>query len=157
MQSCLKPTEAGWEFGAHLAPTASPRKCHPLPCPHPLSQAASSPQLPESLSPGDSCSSSVETQGSGEQNLDQLHQIVLEAYCSDCCCYYLIAKSHPPLLQPHGLQPARLLCPWNFPGKNPGVGCHFLLQGDLPDPWIRPMSPALAGGFFTTDCSGYLT
>ena len=27
-----------------------------------------------------------------------------------------------------GLQPARLLCPWNVPGKNTGVGCHFLLQ-----------------------------
>ena len=22
----------------------------------------------------------------------------------------------------------RLLCPWDFPGKNTGVGCHFLLQ-----------------------------
>ena len=32
-------------------------------------------------------------------------------------------------LQPHGLQPTRLLCPWNFPGKNIGVGCHSLLQG----------------------------
>ena len=32
-------------------------------------------------------------------------------------------------LQPYGLQPARLLCPRNFPGKNSGVGCHFLLQG----------------------------
>ena len=28
-----------------------------------------------------------------------------------------------------GLQPARLLCPWDSPGKNSGVGCHFLLQG----------------------------
>ena len=27
-----------------------------------------------------------------------------------------------------GLQPARLLCPWDPPGKNTGVGCHFLLQ-----------------------------
>ena len=27
---------------------------------------------------------------------------------------------------------ARLLCPWNFPGKNTGVGCHFLLQGSFP-------------------------
>ena len=26
-----------------------------------------------------------------------------------------------------GMLPARLLCPWNFPGKNTGVGCHFLL------------------------------
>ena len=31
-------------------------------------------------------------------------------------------------LRPHGLQPTRLLCPWDFPGKNTGVGCHFLLQ-----------------------------
>ena len=31
--------------------------------------------------------------------------------------------------QPHGLQPTRLLCPWNFPGKNTGVICHFLHQG----------------------------
>ena len=31
-------------------------------------------------------------------------------------------------LQPHGLL-TRLLCPWNFPGKNTGEGCHFLLQG----------------------------
>ena len=31
--------------------------------------------------------------------------------------------------RPHGLKPARLLCPWNSPGKNTGVCCHFLLQG----------------------------
>ena len=34
-----------------------------------------------------------------------------------------------PTLWPHGLEPARLLCPWHFPGKNTRVGCHFLLQG----------------------------
>ena len=28
---------------------------------------------------------------------------------------------------PHGLQPTRLLRPWDFPGKNTGVGCHCLL------------------------------
>ena len=32
-------------------------------------------------------------------------------------------------LRPHGLQPARLLCPWDSPGKNMGAGCHSLLQG----------------------------
>ena len=32
-------------------------------------------------------------------------------------------------LWPHGLQPTRLLCPQNSPGKNTGVGSHFLLQG----------------------------
>ena len=31
-----------------------------------------------------------------------------------------------------GLQPTRLLCPWDFPGKNTGEGCHFLLQGSFP-------------------------
>ena len=32
-------------------------------------------------------------------------------------------------LRPQGLGADRLLCPWNFPGKNTRVGCHFLLQG----------------------------
>ena len=32
-------------------------------------------------------------------------------------------------LRPHGLQPIRLLCPWNSLGKNTGVGSHFLLPG----------------------------
>ena len=31
-------------------------------------------------------------------------------------------------VRPHGLQPARLLCPWDSLGKNTAVGCHFLLQ-----------------------------
>ena len=35
-------------------------------------------------------------------------------------------------LWPFGLQPTRLLCPWDFLGKNTGVGCDFLLQGIFP-------------------------
>ena len=31
-------------------------------------------------------------------------------------------------VRPHGLQPTRLLRPWDSPGKNTEVGCHFLLQ-----------------------------
>ena len=34
-----------------------------------------------------------------------------------------------PTLRPHELQPTSLLCPWDSPGKNTGIGCHFLLQG----------------------------
>ena len=41
-------------------------------------------------------------------------------------------------LWPHRLRPARLLCPWNFPGKNTGVGCHFLLQGIFPTQGSNP-------------------
>ena len=36
------------------------------------------------------------------------------------------------LLLRHGPWPARVLCPWDFPGKNIGVGCHFLLWGIFP-------------------------
>ena len=43
-----------------------------------------------------------------------------------CCC--LVAKLCPTLLWPCGLLPARLLCPWDFPGKSTGVGFHFLVQ-----------------------------
>ena len=32
----------------------------------------------------------------------------------------------------YGLEPTRLLCPWDSPGKNTGVGFHFLLQGIFP-------------------------
>ena len=32
-------------------------------------------------------------------------------------------------MRPHRWQPTRLCCPWDSPGKNTGVGCHFLLQG----------------------------
>ena len=42
-----------------------------------------------------------------------------------CVSHLVVSNS----LRPHGLQPARLLCPWDFPGKNTGVGCHSLLQG----------------------------
>ena len=43
-----------------------------------------------------------------------------------------------PLLGPHRLQPIRLLCPWDFPGGNTGVGCHFLLQGIFPTQRLNP-------------------
>ena len=39
----------------------------------------------------------------------------------------LIAQSCPTLAT-DGLWPTRLLCPWDFPGKNTGEGYHFLLQ-----------------------------
>ena len=41
-------------------------------------------------------------------------------------------------LQPHGLQPTRLLYPWDSPVKNTSVGCHFLLQGIFPTQGSNP-------------------
>ena len=44
----------------------------------------------------------------------------------------LVAQLCPTLLTPYGLQPARLLCPWDSPGKNTGAGCHAFLQEIFP-------------------------
>ena len=46
-----------------------------------------------------------------------------------CCVVLFRAQSRLILSRPHGRQPTRLLCPWDFPGKNTTAGCHFLLQG----------------------------
>ena len=46
------------------------------------------------------------------------------------------------------------LCPWDFPGENTGVYCHFLLQGIFLAQGSNPQSPALAGKFFTTKSPG---
>ena len=48
------------------------------------------------------------------------------AFCVHAC---QVASFMSDSLWPHGLQPARLLRPWDSPGKNTGVGCHALLQG----------------------------
>ena len=45
----------------------------------------------------------------------------------------------------------QLLCPWHLPGKDAGSALSFTSPGDLPDPGIEPMSPALAGESFTTE------
>ena len=60
----------------------------------------------------------------------------------DCVCnvnHLVVSDS----LWPHELQPSRLLCPWDFPGKNTGVNSHSLLQQNLPNSGIKPGSPAL--------------
>ena len=41
----------------------------------------------------------------------------------------LVTQSCPTHWDPTDCSPNRLLCSWNSPGKNTGVGCHFLLQG----------------------------
>ena len=60
----------------------------------------------------------------------------LEVQCV-CVSPSIVSNS----LQPHGLQPTRLLCPWDSPGRNTGVGCHFLLQGIFPNRGSNPDLP----------------
>ena len=57
-----------------------------------------------------------------------------------CCC--LVTSVMSDSVRPDGLYPTRLLCPWDSPGKNTGVGCHALLQGIFPTR-IKPTSTAL--------------
>ena len=64
-------------------------------------------------------------------------------------CVCLVTQSW---LRLHGLYPARLLCPWNLPGKNTGVGCHALLQGIFPTQGLKQVLPH--GRFFIR--TGYL-
>ena len=55
--------------------------------------------------------------------------------------WYVCVSAHSVVsnsLWPHGLQPTRLLCPWDFPSKNTGVGCYFLLQGIFPTQGSNP-------------------
>ena len=53
----------------------------------------------------------------------------------------VVAVSCVTLCDPMDCSP-RLLCPWDSPGMDTGVGCHFFLQG-LPNPGIESRSPTL--------------
>ena len=62
----------------------------------------------------------------------QIHQIQRYfqplLYCCCCCCCCWVASVVSNSVRPHRRRPARLLRPWDAPGKNTGVGHHFLLQ-----------------------------
>uniref|UniRef100_A0A8C0AC82 RNA-directed DNA polymerase n=1 Tax=Bos mutus grunniens TaxID=30521 RepID=A0A8C0AC82_BOSMU len=45
-----------------------------------------------------------------------------------CCCCCCVASVVSDSVRPHRQQPTRLPHPWDSPGKNTGVSCHFLLQ-----------------------------
>ena len=55
-----------------------------------------------------------------------IFQFDLKAKSCCCCCYVTSVVSDS--VRPHRRQPTRLPRPWDSPGKNTGVGCHFLLQ-----------------------------
>ena len=59
-------------------------------------------------------------------------------YGAGCACACSAASVASNSLQLYGLQPTRLLCPWDSPGKNTGVGCHALLQGTFPTQRLNP-------------------
>ena len=70
--------------------------------------------------------------------------LLLFTFCACVLSHSVMSIS----LQALGLCPARLLCPWDSPGKNTGVGCHFLLQGILFTEGLNQVT-CVAGRFFT--------
>ena len=60
--------------------------------------------------------------------------LIFRIYVVHCANFSVMSNSS----RPHGLQPTRRLCPWDFPGKNKGMGCHFLLQGIFPTQGLNP-------------------
>ena len=65
--------------------------------------------------------------GHCEDEVCEEYKVLVTVFITLPVC--LVTSAISDSLQPYGPQPTRLLCPWNFPGKSTGVGCHFLLQG----------------------------
>ena len=79
-------------------------------------------------------------------------------YICVCCCCCWVASVVSDSVQPHRRQPTRLPSPCDPPGKNTGVGCHFLLQcmkmkseSEVTQlcltPWIAPYQAPPSMGF----------
>ena len=63
--------------------------------------------------------------------LVSLHSLTLSAWLYDFThrlTIFAAAAKSSDSVRPHRRQPTRPRCPWDSPGKNTGVGCHFLLQ-----------------------------
>ena len=65
---------------------------------------------------------------------------------------YLVASVVSDSLRPQGPWPARLLCPWDSPGKSTGVGCHFLLHW-WSMKWLKWSHSVVSDSFRPHDCS----
>ena len=65
----------------------------------------------------------------------------------------LVAQLYPTLCDPINCSLPGF-CPWNSPDKNTGVGCHSILQGNLPNPGIEPGCPTLQAYYLPFEPQG---
>ena len=70
------------------------------------------------------------------------------------CCAVLSHSVVSNSLRPHGLQPARLLCPWGFSRQEYWSGLPCPPPGDLPNPETEPRSPVLQGDSLLSEPPG---
>ena len=82
----------------------------------------------------------------------------VQAHMCVCVCVHAhVCVSHSVVsncLWPHGLQPTRLLCPWNSPGNNSEVGSHSFLQGIFPTQGLNPHLNALQADYLLSEPPG---
>ena len=72
-----------------------------------------------------------------------------------CCCSCLVTKSHRFFCDTIDYSlPGYYTMSMEFPRQKYWSGLPFSSPGDFPDPGIKPVSPALAGGFFTSEPPG---
>ena len=82
-----------------------------------------------------------------------MYMCVCVCVCVQACVLCMLSHFLSDSLRPYRVDPTRLLCPWDFPGKNTGVVYHFLFQGIFPaqgSNLLLLISPELVKGFFTT-------
>ena len=81
------------------------------------------------------------------------YMFCLVIICMPACSVASVVSTS---LRFYGLQPTRLLCPWDSPGKNTGMGCCALLQRIFPTQGLNSIScvSCIAGEFFTTEPPG---
>ena len=104
------------------------------------------------------CSDSISSwqivlDGKNKNNLKVRSCVLFGGHSEDSTVSLVYPQSCLTLCDPMNYSPPVSYIHGIFPGKNTGVGCHFLLQGGLPDPGIKLVSlasPVLAGSFFTT-------
>ena len=70
------------------------------------------------------------------------------------CCAVLSCSVLSHTLWPHGLQPARLLCPWRFSSQEHWSGLPCPPPGDLPNPGIEPRSSTLQADCLPSESLG---
>ena len=86
----------------------------------------------------------LQGEGPGSQTwLGRKENFILLAKCSVKESESVSCSVVSDWLRPHELSHARLLCHWDFPGKNTGVGSHFLLQEIFLTQESKLVSPAL--------------
>ena len=104
-------------------------------------------------------------------NCNYLTMIPIGHHRNILCCYCYVTSVVSDSVRPYGPKPTRLPLPWDSPGKNTGMGCHFLLQcmkvksekwkwscsvvSDLATPWTAAYQAPPSMGFSRQEyCSG---